>query len=90
MALITRQDLFYQDYSWSAFRGDDPKVSGEPDSTLLSRKEGYEILYFVNKFSEMYGLKKKESAIKIERMIRQVPSHLRSQIHIKEWIRENW
>lgn len=91
MGLITKSDLHYTDYSWTALKGDDPKISGEPDSTLLSRKEGYEVLYFINKFSDKYGFKQKVSAIKVERMIRdEVPNDIRSQEKIKEWILKNW
>ncbi|MBZ4035486.1 hypothetical protein K6T82_11960 [Flavobacterium sp. 17A] len=91
MGVITRTELHYTDYSWTAIKGDDPTVSCEPDSTLLSRKEGYEVLYFVNKFCEIYGLKQKQSAIKVEKMLRnEVPSDKRSQKNIKEWIKENW
>jgi hypothetical protein len=75
-------------YFWS---GDNPKVSGEPDNTLLSRKEGYEILYFINKFSEIHNFKQKDSAIKVERMIREeVPTNIHSQKDIKTWIENNW
>jgi hypothetical protein len=91
MALITKSDLHYDDYLWTTYTGDNPKVTGEPDSTLLNRKEGYEILYFINKFSEIHKLKVKSSATKIEKMIRnEVPSNLRSQLNIKEWIEINW
>jgi hypothetical protein len=91
MALITKSDLHYNDYSWSTYSNDDPKITGKPDSTLLNRKEGYEILYFINEFSEIHKLKAKPSAIKIEKMIRnEVPSNLHSQENIKEWIEINW
>lgn len=91
MALITKADLHYTDYSWTAISGDNPKVSGQPDSTLLSRKEGYEILYFVNKFCELYKLNVKSSATKVEKMIRnEVPTNIHSQIKIKEWLATNW
>lgn len=85
MALITKSYLYYDDYLWSTYSNDDSKIKGEPDSTLLNRKEGYEILYFINKFSEIHKLKEKSSATKIEKMIRnEVPSNLRSQENIKE------
>lgn len=91
MGLISKSDLYYKDYSWTALNGDNPKISGEPDSTLLNRKEGYEVLYFINKFSEKHGFEQKASAIKVERMIREkVPSDIRSQERIKEWLKENW
>ncbi|MEH6763732.1 MAG: hypothetical protein V7655_04460 [Aequorivita antarctica] len=91
MDLISKSELHYKDYVWTAYKGDDPKISGEPDSSLLSRKEGYEILYFINKLSKIYGFKNKSSATKIERMVREeVPSAIRSQEKIKKWIDENW
>lgn len=91
MGLITKKELYYTDYSWTVIPGDDPKVTGSPDSTLLSRKEGYEVLYFINAFCEIHELKQKGSATKVERMIREeVPSNIRSQEKIKSWIESNW
>jgi len=91
MPLITRSDLYYKDYSWTALYGDNPKVTGEPDSTLLNRREGYEILYFVNKFSEIHKVTQKLLATKIERMVRdEVPHDIRSQEGIRQWIYDHW
>lgn len=91
MALITKTDLYFTDYSWSAIEPDDPRVTGEPDNTLLNRKEGYEILYFINKLSDIWSLQNKLSAIKIEKMIRfEVPSNIHSQLNIRTWIHDNW
>ncbi len=90
MALLSRTELKYQ-YSWTAVKGDDPKVSGEPDSTLLNRNEGYEMLYLINKFAEIQNFKNKESGYKVEKMIKtKVPSSIRSQKDIKDWIVQNW
>lgn len=91
MGIISKSDLHYKDYVWTAYKGDDPKICGEPDSSLLSRKEGYEILYFINKLCDIYNLKNVTSATKIERMIREkLPSDTRSQEKIKMWIKKNW
>jgi hypothetical protein len=91
MGLITKSELHYKDYTWTTVPGDDPRVSGEPDNALLSRKEGYEILYFVNKFSEINNFKNKDSAIKVEKMIRnEVPKEMRNQKDVKTWIEQNW
>lgn len=91
MALITKSDLYYKDYSWTTILGDNPKMTGQPDSTLLNRKEGYEILYFINKIAEIHDLKQLRSAIKIEKMIRnELPGNVRSQENIRKWIVENW
>lgn len=91
MGIITKIDLYYKDNSWTALNDDDPKITGEPDSSMLNRKEGYEILYFINKLCELFSLKQKSSATKIEKMIRmEVPTDIRSQIKIKNWIKDNW
>lgn len=91
MGLITKADLYYGDYSWTVINNDNPKITGTPDSTLLNRKEGYEILYFINKFCETYKLKQKASATKVEKMIREeLPGNIRSQANIKEWLVNNW
>jgi hypothetical protein len=45
--------MYYKDYIWTTkYSTDDPKVTGEPDKTLVSRKEGWEMLYFINKLAE--------------------------------------
>ncbi len=91
MGLITKNDLIYKDYSWTAISGDNPKVTDEPDSTLFNRHEGYEVLYLINKLAEMWNFKQKISAEKMEKMIRKyLPSDIRSQINVKQWIQNNW
>lgn len=91
MSLISKSDLFYKDYSWTAVSGDNPKVTGEPDSTLFNRHEGYEVLYLINKLAEIWKLNKKASATKMEKMIRNhLPSDIRSQVNVKQWIQDNW
>lgn len=91
MALISKSDLVYKDYSWTVYGDDNPKITGTPDSTLLNRKEGYEVLYFINKFADIHSLENKLSANKIEEMIKKrVPSSIRSQEGIRSWIENNW
>ncbi|RPI18471.1 MAG: hypothetical protein EHM58_05295 [Ignavibacteriae bacterium] len=90
MALLSSRDLKYT-YSWTAYEGDNPKISGEPDNTLLNRNEGYEMLYFINKFAEIHNFINKESGHKVEELIKtKVPSHIHSQIKIKDWLVQNW
>jgi hypothetical protein len=91
MSLISKSDLFYKDYSWTAVSGDNPKVTGKPDSTQFSRHEGYEVLYLINKLAEMWDFKQKASATKMEKMIRNhLPLDIRSQVNVKQWIQDNW
>jgi len=88
-----KSEMYYTDYKWSAREEkDDPRVTGEPDSTLLDRNEGYEVLYFVN----AYFRKNDHSGIStvqyqfIERGVRACPGNIRSQEGIEKGIRENW
>lgn len=91
MALMNKSDLEYDDYSWTAYGNDNPKISGKPDSTLFNRKEGYEVLYLINKFAEKHNLKQISSGKKTERMIHdQLPGNIRSQENVVSWLVENW
>lgn len=71
MPLLSKSDLKYK-YSWTALESDDPRVTGKPDSTLLNREEGYEVLPFINHFAKNHNLKKKESGLKTERLIKSI------------------
>lgn len=92
MGLLQKSDLLFKnEYSWNALIGDDPRITGEPDSTLFNRNEGYEVLYLINKLAEKWGLSSKFDRLKIERMIKNnLPSDIRSQENVKEWIFNNW
>lgn len=90
MSLISSNDLQYT-YKWNAIANDNPKVIGKPDRTFFSRKEGYEVLYLINKLSEIWKLKNKASAKKLEMMINEyLPSDIRSQENVKVWLKDNW
>lgn len=90
MTLINKSDLLYT-YSWTAIGDDDPKKTGKPDSTLLSRNEGYEVLHFINRFAEKHSFKSKESALKTEKMIREyLPGDVRSHKNVTSWLQDNW
>ncbi|WP_336983428.1 hypothetical protein [Cedecea sp. HN178] len=90
MGLLTKADLKYN-YSWTVLGDDDPKKTGKPDSVLLNRHEGYEMLYFINKFSEKYSFKDKESGLKVEKLIRnKLPGEIRSHKNVTSWLEENW
>jgi hypothetical protein len=90
MSLMQKSDLAFT-YSWSVVPPDSPRITGEPDSTLFNRHEGYEVLYLINKLSQTWGLKQKASGLKMERMIRNhLPAATRSQANVKAWIHSNW
>lgn len=85
MSVYKKSDMVYDDYSWTTCGSDDPKISGEPDSTLFNRKEGYEVLYLINKIASS-----KSEGEKIEKLIHdKLPSDIRKQSEVKKWIKEN-
>lgn len=91
MSLFNKKDMVYNDYKWTAYSNDNPKVTGKPDSTELNRHEGYEMLYFINKLAEEWNFKQVSSCQKMEKMIRgYLPSSIRSQERVRTWISENW
>jgi len=89
MSNFKRSDLQY-DYSWSADGDDNPSLRGNPDSSLLDRTEGYEVLYMINKFLDKKGSssvalgKRCETAIKTT-----LPGNTRSQYNVMEWLMGN-
>jgi hypothetical protein len=88
---FTKTNMLYNHYSWTALPGDNPKISGVPDSTLFNRNEGYEVLYLINRFMNDNSLKNVESGQKIERMIRTgLPGDVRGQKNVVEWLTKNW
>jgi hypothetical protein len=90
MGLLSRSDLQFS-YSWLAMLEDDPKVSGQLDSTPFNRDEGAEVLYLINTFAAEFGLKQKDSGLKIERMIQNnLPASVRTQANVKTWLQDNW
>ncbi len=85
MTVINRSQLAFN-YVWSAIPPDDARVTGKPDSTLLNRSEGYEMLAFLNRHCDSLI-----AALKAERMIKQnVPTELRSHANILDWLKRNW
>lgn len=91
MAFYEKEDMIYTDYKWTAYPNDNPKIVGKPDSTLLNRNEGYEVLYLINAFAEKHGFKKTVSGNVVEEMIRkELPIDIRSQEGIFMWVEENW
>jgi hypothetical protein len=92
MPIVQRADLKFADqYRWTELKDDDPKITGEPDSTLFNRKEGFEVLALVNRFLDKYKFKQKASGLKVERLIKEhLPIALKSQKHVKDWLVANW
>lgn len=90
MARMKKADLLLKDYSWKAL-GDDPKNKNKTERTQINRKQGYEVLYFINYFLEKYLLKEPQTGRKIEQMLRhQVPATMKDRKAIEMWLVDNW
>lgn len=78
-------------YSWTTTGSDDPKLKGEPDSSLFNRKEGYEVLYMINKFLDSKSLTSVASGEKAETLIHdKLPGRVFKQTELMQWLRDNW
>jgi hypothetical protein len=90
MSLLEKSDLEFK-YTWTTIHDDDPKITGKPDSTLLNRQEGYEVLAFINRFANKHNFKQKKSGLKVERLInKNLPGNTRSHANVAEWLVKNW
>ncbi|MGE5435583.1 MAG: hypothetical protein ACM3O3_00020 [Syntrophothermus sp.] len=88
MVLLKRSDLLFN-YTWTALEPDNPRISGQPDSTLFNRKEGYEVLYLINKIGEQNYITDKLTGLKIETLIKtKLPSYIRTQNNVVGWVKE--
>lgn len=99
MALLAKADLHY-DYDWKASNVDNPKLIHE-DGHHLSRKEGYEMIRFLNNLgidadgtAFVYGGGNdisKDARLRIEWMLKE---HLKSTSPgrgtVLKWINDNW
>lgn len=84
-----RSDMLYT-YSWEHTQEDDPKLRGEPDSSMFNRREGYEVLYLINKFLTKKNKQTTAAGNTAERAIHnELPSHVRSQENVMTWLNTN-
>jgi hypothetical protein len=99
MPELTREDLQYK-YEWTASNGDNPKLIHE-DASHLSRKEGYEMILFLNKLGMssdktefVYGDGgdlKVEARLQIEWMLKEhFESTSPGRGTVFKWINDNW
>jgi hypothetical protein len=90
MPLLEQSDLQFK-YSWNTVLPDNPKITGIPDSVLLNRNEGFEVLAFINRIATANNWNEKELGLKTERLIRnQLPRYTRSHARVLQWLISNW
>jgi hypothetical protein len=91
MANFKKSDLKLT-YSWTAsVENDNAKITGVPDSTLLDRHEGYEVLPFLNKYMTGKGWTNKSFLNKLEDALRNdLPGSTRSHANVGKWLDDNF
>lgn len=91
MPKLTKADLYYTDYSWTAVPGDDPRKTKE-DSDRLSRREGYEVLDYLNSLTGDKGVDlSKETRLAVEWMLHEkLPSDIQGRSKVTKWVVENF
>jgi hypothetical protein len=83
---MKKHDLIYQDYAWNALRPGDPRTTGRADNVLFNRREGHEVLAFLE-----HNFPAPEDAQRAEWALRhQVPLRLHSRRQVHDWLTLNW
>ena len=91
MINFTKENLFYNDYTWTPKKANDPKISGKLDDTRFNWREGEEVLFIINKIIPLWDLTRIESCTRIERIIREkLPNSINTQEEVVTWIQINW
>lgn len=91
MANFTRSNLQYV-YSWNAAKeNDNARITGFPDSYLIDRHEGYEVLPYINRFMTYHNYTLLSTFHRIESAIRlDLPANIRGHASIKRWLETNY
>jgi hypothetical protein len=90
MPLLQKSDLQFK-YAWTTIPPDDPKITGNPDSTFLNRNEGYEVISFINRVATVSKWDTKAPGLKVERLIKNhLPGTTRSHANVWTWLIDNW
>lgn len=91
MPEIKKSDLNYDDYSWTAVTGDDPKKTKE-DADRFSRHEGYEVLTLLN---SLKGEGQSDLSVRTRQICEwliheKLPSNIQGRVKVKSWIAKNF
>jgi cell division protein YceG involved in septum cleavage len=76
-----------QENLWTRDKGD-ALYSGKLDQVKVDKDEGYEVLYFIQKFLDEHKLSNVESALRVEYLIHQSSEIMRDKL--KKFVYENW
>lgn len=81
--------MVFEDYGWAeAYATGDDRISGEISHALLDRKDGGQMLYFLNACALYWNWNDSLASFQnLERVTRQiVPRNMHTQLEVKSWI----
>lgn len=89
--LFTKKNLYFDDYLETVDKGDNPQKKAI-DKLYLSKRELYEVIYFCNRFLEIYN---KDNTLhnfqKVERLLRYGNlKRMKSRSKLNEGINSIW
>jgi len=87
------QMLYEHEYLWKAKdEHDNPHLRGNPDRNLLSRKEGYEVLEFINEVAVLKSWHPNYPHMghQVEKLLRIMPPEIRKRSEAYDWITTYW
>lgn len=86
MGLLARDDLKYS-YAWTPLKADDVRLTGKLDHILLNRKQGYEVLAFLNCLAVEAKWRQKDIVLNAERLLHEkAPPYLHARDHLARWL----
>lgn len=82
--------MVFDDYCWAAsYTPGDDRVSGEISNMLFDRKDGAQMLYFLNACALLWHWNSRLSMRNLERATRQlVPRSRHTQQEVRNWIEQ--
>ena len=93
MPILDRSDLKY-DYVWDTEPAQKPRrttrTESETESRMFRRKEGDEVLDFINEFSADQGFESKEEALEVERLLRdEMKNRDMTRKEVRLWLQDH-
>jgi hypothetical protein len=82
-----REDLKYT-YSWNE---DYREKAGIDQDDIIDRNNGYQMLFFYNRFLKLHGLFSQSSLHRLEKLVcKYLPEKINTRAEIKLWLGKNW
>lgn len=88
MALISREDLKYTDYTWNSNPTVDPRFHGIADDNKFDRSDGNDVLYVINEYARENEIGDKKDVQFWEKEIHQnLSEDITTQRGVVDWLK---